>query len=311
MQNNSNTLYFCLWGSIMKNRWQKLCEVISWRVFQNLIILTRKFKKKWNIKGLTLRMGCENRFSVNPFLILKQKVCPGSLVVWPKNRVSGLKNFMSTKAICLKRSNSVVFCGHSPWHSLYQNNFVLTKFSSLSTPTKIVFFRLIRLSVLLSLSELKEKRIWLGISRQERVYDNFVLFLQNIELTEYTIYDVSIQNSRSGFLGVYLKAFWTDQFIFFKNYNLFFYYCSLPCAHVGVPPQVELSALFQEWSLLDEDGKFFFFASRGRGIASLTLCQVTFQCNWKVRFYKNASLGFIHRNLHGNAYSNLHKRRYK
>ena len=32
-------------------------------------------------------------------------------------------------------------------------------------------FRLIRLSVLLSLSELKEKRIWLGISRQERVYD--------------------------------------------------------------------------------------------------------------------------------------------
>ena len=37
------------------------------------------------------------------------------------------------------------------------------------------FFFLIRLSVLLSLSELKEKRIWLGISRQERVYDSMEL----------------------------------------------------------------------------------------------------------------------------------------
>ena len=45
----------------------------------------------------------------------------------------------------------------------------LIKFSSLSAPTKIeeltaVFFRLIRLSVLLSLSELKEKRIWLRVA---------------------------------------------------------------------------------------------------------------------------------------------------
>ena len=40
-----------------------------------------------------------------------------------------------------------------------------------------VFFRLIRLSVLLSLSELKEKRIWLGISRQEQVYGWSLIWL--------------------------------------------------------------------------------------------------------------------------------------
>ena len=43
-------------------------------------------------------------------------------------------------------------------NSLLSGSFLI-KFSSLSAPTKTVFFRLIRLSVLLSLSELKEKRI--------------------------------------------------------------------------------------------------------------------------------------------------------
>ena len=48
------------------------------------------------------------------------------------------------------------------------------QFCSLSAPTKIEELTA-RLSVLLSLSELKENRIGLGISRQERVYDEYVI----------------------------------------------------------------------------------------------------------------------------------------